>query len=69
MTLIVRCPNPKCNAEIGEAVDVDGLVFLRVGALLLQDARMICMQCGRRVYWSISNRVIDQVVKAAMLKI
>jgi hypothetical protein len=61
----VHCP--QCNAEIGEEINVHGMIFLHVGALLLQEAKMICLQCGRRVYWSVSNKAIDLVVKAAML--
>jgi hypothetical protein len=63
----VYCPNPKCNVEIGKAVNVNGLIMLRVGTLLIRDAQALCMQCGRVFYWSVSNKVIAQVVKEAML--
>ena len=65
---VVKCPNPDCNAEIGEAVNIDGLVMLRVGVLLIRDTQAICMQCGRVFYWSISNKVIARVISRAMLK-
>jgi hypothetical protein len=64
----VRCPNADCNAEIGQAVNIDGLVMLRVGVLLIRDTQGICMQCGRVFYWSVSNKIIAQVIKTAMLK-
>jgi len=64
----VECPNPACHAKIGEAVDVDGLILLRVGVLLIRDSQAFCMQCGRPFYWSVSNKIIAQVVKAAMVK-
>lgn len=64
----MRCPNRDCNAEIGQAVNIDGLVMLRVGVLLIRDTQGICMQCGRVFYWSVSNKIIAQVVKAAMTK-
>jgi len=64
----VRCTNRDCNAEIGQAVNIDGLVMLRVGVLLIRDTQGICMQCGRVFYWSVSNKIIAQVVKAAMTK-
>jgi hypothetical protein len=63
----VRCPNPKCNARIGEAVNVNGLIMLRVGVLLIRDTQALCMQCGRVFYWSVSNKVITQIIKDAML--
>jgi hypothetical protein len=63
----VTCPNPNCNAEIGQAVNVDGLIMLRVGVLLIKDTQAICMQCGRVFYWSVSNAVIAQVIKTALL--
>jgi len=64
----VRCPNELCQAEIGEAVNVDGLVMLHVGALLIRDAQGVCMQCGRVFYWSISNKIIARVIREAMVK-
>lgn len=64
----VCCPNPKCNAQIGEAVDVSGLVMLRVGVLLIRDTQALCMQCGRVFYWSLSNAAIAKVIKDAMLE-
>lgn len=62
----VECPD--CKAEIGQCVNVEGMYFLRVGVLLIRDTQGICMSCGRVFYWSISQKVIAQVVKAAMLK-
>jgi len=62
----VECPD--CHAPIGQSVNVDGMMFLRVGVLLIRDTQAICMSCGRMFYWSISNKVIAQIVKAAMLK-
>jgi len=63
----VKCPNPDCHAEIGQAVDIDGLVMLRVGALLIRDAQGICMQCGHVFYWSVSNKIIARVIRLALM--
>jgi hypothetical protein len=64
----IKCPNPDCLAAIGEAVNIDGLVMLRVGALLIRDAQGVCMQCGRVFYWSVSNKVIAHVIRLALIK-
>lgn len=64
---IVPCPT--CGAEIGQIVVVDGLVFLRLGSvthpsnILIRDLRGICMQCGRTIYWAISDRQIELLIK------
>ena len=66
-TTDVQCPG--CKSKIGEAVNVEGLVLLRVGALLVRDTQAICLQCGRMFYWSVSNKIIAAIIKTAMLKL
>ena len=62
----VQCPH--CHSEIGEAVNIDGLVMLRIGALLIRDAQGVCMQCGHVFYWSVSNKIIARIIRVAMIK-
>lgn len=67
---IVQCPNPKCKAVIGEAVNINGLTLLRVGnaPFLIRELNGICMQCGRVFYWSVSDRIIYKIVRSAQFK-
>lgn len=66
-------PCPKCGVEIGRIVVVRGLVFLRLGSaehpsnILIRDLRGLCMQCGHTIYWQISDREIEQLVKSIKL--
>ena len=64
-TIPVICPNCKIEVELGQAITVEGIVFLRVGNLLLREARGLCLQCGRTIYWSISDKLLEQVIKDA----
>lgn len=62
----LKCPKCGTAFEHVETVDIDGLLMLRVGVLIIREAQGICLSCGRVIYWSVSNRVIAQVIKAAM---
>ena len=62
----VHCPNEQCKAPIGEAINIDGLIMLRIGALLIRDAQGVCLQCGHTFYWSVSNKIIAKIVRLAM---
>lgn len=64
----VHCPSQDCHAIIGEAININGLVMLRVGTLLIRDAQGVCMQCGRVFYWSVSNRILARIVREELTK-
>jgi hypothetical protein len=49
-------------------IRIDGMLMLRVGTFVIREAQGICMQCGRVIYWSVSNKIIAQVIKSALLK-
>ncbi len=61
----VECPD--CHAEIGEAVNINGLIMLRIGTFLIRDLQGVCMQCGRLIYFSVSNKIIAEIVRKGML--
>lgn len=63
---IVECPG--CNAPIGEAINIEGMIFLRIGTLLIKDAQAMCMHCGRLFYWSVSNKLLSRIVQRALNK-
>jgi hypothetical protein len=62
----VLCPNPDCREKVGESIDVDGLVMLRIGTLIFREAQGICLNCGRMFYFSVSSKVIARIVREAM---
>lgn len=62
----ITCPS--CRTELGESVNYDGLVMLRSGGLLIRDAQAICIQCGRVVYWSVSNAALSKLVRSRIKK-
>jgi hypothetical protein len=64
----LACPGCKAEFEHIESVNIDGLPMLRIGTLLIREAQGVCMECGRVIYWSLSNHVIAQVIKAALVK-
>ena len=64
----VICPNPHCHAVIGEVVNIDGLVMLRIGVLLVRETQAVCIQCGRMFYWSVSNKIITRILMREMTK-
>lgn len=62
----VKCPNPNCAALIGETVDVEGLILLHIGAMLVREMQALCLQCGRTFYWSVSTKSINKVVRLSL---
>lgn len=57
---IITCP--MCKIELGEALFLDGIRVLRVGSLLVRDMQAFCINCGRVIYWSVSNQAISRLV-------
>lgn len=57
----VNCPG--CKVELGQAVTIEGVEFLRIGILLVREARGLCIQCGKTVYWSVSDKAIERMIK------
>ena len=59
----------KCGATLGEVVDLNGLTMLRIGKtpFLLPEAKAICLQCGRVIYWSTSGKIMSRIIREAMV--
>jgi hypothetical protein len=68
--MLITCP--KCHEEIGRAFDIDGMVMLKVGKLLIVESTAFCFNCGSTIYWRVSQKELLQFVsrtigeKAAM---
>lgn len=59
---VIRCTN--CNAEIGRVICVDnGQERLQAGGILVNVARGVCIQCGAEFHWSISERMLAELVQ------
>jgi hypothetical protein len=56
----IVCPN--CFKEIGQTVDINGLVMLDIGPVLVRELQATC-RCGRTIYWSMSNQLIAQAIR------
>jgi len=54
---------PECHIEIGQIVEINGLAYLRAGGLLIKSMSAICIQCGSVVYWSVSDKAIEDMLK------
>lgn len=61
------CPGCKTTFEQVQIVDINGLMMLRIGSLIIREAQCVCLSCGRIIYWSISNKVIAQIIKAVII--
>ena len=63
----LRCPGCEKEFEHVVTINIDGLLMLRVGTLVIREAQGICMSCGRVIYWSISNKLISRIIKESMV--
>lgn len=58
----VRCT--QCGNEIGKVITlIDGQERLEVGGLLVNVARGVCAQCGAEFHWSISEKMLAELVR------
>ncbi len=57
----VKCP--RCGAEIGEIVEVDGVQLLRMGHALCREWHGVCCQCGYGLHWSTSEQMLSSLVR------
>lgn len=59
---IVRCT--QCGYEIGKIITLtDGQERLEVGGLLVNVARGVCVHCGAEFHWSISEKMLAELVR------
>jgi hypothetical protein len=64
----LECPACHVKFEHISMIRIDGMLMLRVGSFVIREAQGICLDCGRVIYWSVSNKIISQVIKSALLK-
>lgn len=58
----VRCV--ACGNEIGKVITlIDGQERLEVGGLLVNVARGVCVHCGAEFHWSISEKMLAELVR------
>jgi hypothetical protein len=65
---MMTCPGCKKEFEHIQVVEYDGLVMLRVGALVIRELRAVCLQCGRNIYFSVSDKLIIKIIKRSSQK-
>lgn len=53
-SMLIACPN--CHEEIGHAFNIDGMVMLKVGKLLIVDSTAFCFVCGATFHWKVSEK-------------
>lgn len=59
----IRCN--QCGIEIGDVVNVDGnnQERLKIGNIYVNVARGVCAGCGSEFHWSISERMLAELVQ------
>jgi len=56
----IKC---NCGELIGVIVEVEGQERLMVGNLILNVARGVCASCGTEFHWSISERMLAELIQ------
>lgn len=59
---LLRCPGCDSEFEHISLINIDGMLMLRVGTMILREATGVCMGCGRVIYWSVSNKMIANAI-------
>lgn len=60
---LVKCKNDKCDATIGQLVEIDGMEWLRVNGVIIRSMHGICSKCGAQVHWSTSDLILERIIR------
>jgi hypothetical protein len=61
---LVTCP--KCNNEIGREYEVEGVLFLDCGGVIINHLSGNCKQCGADIYWTVPNVKLERLIKKVL---
>lgn len=56
----VKCP--QCGHVIGDLMEGDGIVLLRVGGGICRAFHGICAVCGEEIHWSVSEQALSRLM-------
>ena len=62
------CSNPRCEASIGKIVEVEGEILLQVGGLLVSKIDGVCINCGRKFHWWVTDRLLESILSRLISK-
>lgn len=54
----------QCGAVIGKTVEVEGVELLEVGGARCREVRGFCVRCGKVFHWSISDKMLEKLVRS-----
>lgn len=63
MAEALKCSNPKCGAELGRLVDVQGTSLLLMGSGLCREWHGVCAVCGKEFHWSVRDQLLESLLK------
>jgi uncharacterized protein with PIN domain len=62
----VLCPECGNEFEHITELNVNGILMLKVGIVVIPEAVVVCLNCGRISYWSFSKKVVTGMIKSAL---
>ncbi len=60
----IKCPT--CDNLIGYSYDIDGVMFLDCGGLIVRELKSNCKQCGREFFWVVPNIRLERLIKRVL---
>ncbi|NMC54986.1 MAG: hypothetical protein GYA48_15270 [Chloroflexi bacterium] len=54
---------PKCQRVVGDVVIIENREWLKVNGIAVNVMRGVCLECGAEFHWSISERMLSQLVE------
>lgn len=59
----VTCSNPNCVAVMGTLVKVENNEWLQMGGGICREWHGVCACCGKEFHWSISDQMLESLIK------
>lgn len=56
-----------CSNQIGEEINIDGVILLHAGGALNREQRGWCAQCGTPFYWSVGDQPMQLVIQGLQI--
>jgi predicted Zn-ribbon and HTH transcriptional regulator len=61
---VVKCS--QCGHVVGKIIQIDDKEFLDVNGMTVTVMRAACQKCGEEFHWSISERLLSELLKRVL---
>lgn len=59
----LTCTN--CKGEIGDLISIENIELVLIRGVILRYAHGFCIECGEEVHWSVSDKMLQKMIRRA----